>query len=316
MKRAPLLFAAAMLAGLSVFAASSKERAAAAGKARELMAAKRYEEAASSWDEALSPEASDRELREGLPLQGRCFEALENYQKALTAYQRALQFDEKDVDRVLDLARVYVRVDLDREAIALYKRVLVLDKNRHDASLALARLYLATGQWDEARREDQQYVDWEPRDATGQRLMAQIDEGSGDLLSAGRRWDVLVSRDPTPKGYYDLGRLWVRAGRWEEADAAFSKAEDLGFRTESLFLYRGVIRWLEGDAAQAQVLWRKALERRPDMGAAHFFLAMTEKEAGHAQAAKAEAAKAAAGAQSDMLKALVKNLTEDGAVKR
>jgi tetratricopeptide (TPR) repeat protein len=302
------LSAAVALVFLGAAVSGAADRQQAAAMARNLMKLQRHEEAAAAWETALAPGASNKELKEGLPLAGRCYEETKNYQKAITAYQRALQFDEKDVDRVLDLARVYVLTDLDREALSLYRHVLVLDKDRHDAVLALARLYLKTGQWEEARRAGAQYVGWEPRDPAGQRLMAQIEEGSGDLAAAGRRWDVIASQDPTPKGYFDLGRLWVRAGRWEQADAAFAKAEDLGFRTGALYLYRGVIRWLQNDPGQARALWKKALERYPGMGAAHFFLALAEREGGRVDASKAEAAKASAGAQGDVLKALVKDI--------
>ncbi len=297
---------ALLASSVSSFAVlSKKERAAGADEARALMASKRYEEAAKRWEDVLSYGASNKLLRRGLPQMGRCYEETQNYQKALTAYQNALRFDEDDVDRLLDLARVYVRVDLDREAIELYKRVLKLDKDRHDARLALARLFLKTGQWDDARREGELYAQWEPRDFTVARLLAEVDEAGGKLPSAAGRREGILSKDPSPDGYYDLGRLWVRAGNWDSAEAAFGRAEDLGMRTGSLYLYRGVIRWLKGDAPGARVLWGKALDRYPGMGAAHFFLAVAALESGDRKQAVSQAAQAATGAQSDFLKELL-----------
>ena len=75
-------------------------------------------------------------------------------------------------------------------------------------------------------------MDWDcPGDPAASGSWPRSRKPLGDLSAAGRRrWEVISSREPTPKGYFDLGRLWVRAGQWDQADAAFNKAEDLGFR--------------------------------------------------------------------------------------
>jgi tetratricopeptide (TPR) repeat protein len=290
-------------------APTKKDRADAALQARAFMEQKRFEDAASAWEKSLPSGAPKGELASGLPLAGRCYEALGNYQKAITAYQRALQLDEKNADRLLDLARVYVYTDLNREAIELYKSVLKKTKNRPDVTLALAQLYMKTGQIADALVEAQSYARWEPRDPAGQRLLAELDEARGDLPAAAQRRETLAAQDPSPAVYFDLGRLWARAGQWEMADAAFAKAEDLGMRTGTVYVNRGVVAWLKGDAAQARVFWNKALDRHPGLGTAHFFLALLEKEAGRNDLAREQARKARAGAQSEWLKDLTAILT-------
>ncbi|PWT80242.1 MAG: hypothetical protein C5B57_12530 [Blastocatellia bacterium] len=47
--------------------------------------------------------------------------------EALTAYERCLQFDPSDPDRLIDLAIAYERSERVREAIALYRRAAALD---------------------------------------------------------------------------------------------------------------------------------------------------------------------------------------------
>lgn len=306
---------ALLAAGSRAEGPARKDRLEAAAQARSLMAGKRFDEAAAKWETALAPGAANKDLKQGLPSLGRCYEEAGNFQKALTAYQRALQFDEKEVPRLLDLARVYTRVDLDQEAISLYQHVLKLDPDRRDASLILARLYLKTGRHEDARREGGRYVQWEPRDPAGQRLMAEVEEASGDLRSAARRREVLAAQAPSPQAYFDLGKLWVRAGDWDLAETSFIKAEDLGMRTGTLYLHRGVVKWLRKDAAGAEVLWRRALERHPGMGAAHFFLAVLDKERGGRGLAD-KARQASAGAQGPLLKTLVKSLEAGSGPKK
>jgi tetratricopeptide (TPR) repeat protein len=294
---------AALLLFLAAFAAPAGAEDGAA-RARALAASGRPAEAAEQWEKTLGPGASDKALREGLTPLGRAHEAAGNYQKALTAYQRALQLDEKNPDRYLDLARVYARVDLDEEAISLYRHVRKLAPGRRDVAFVLARLYLKAGRLDDARREAAQHVAWEPRDPAGQELLADLDEAEGDLKAAAARRQGLTARAPSPEAYFDLGRLWMRAGDWLQADAAFEQAENLGLRTGVLYLHRGVAAWLRKDPAAAESLWKKALERHPGLGAAHFFLGRLALEKGDAAGAARRMRLAREGAQGDFLKDL------------
>jgi hypothetical protein len=63
-------------------------------------------------------------------------------------------------------------------------------------------------------------------------------------------------------------------------------------------------------------LWKKALERSPGMGAAHFFLALAEKDAGRPASVRSEAALAQAGAQTELLKSLAGDLLKEPPKKR
>lgn len=298
----------ALLLFFAPLAAAAPDRSAAPAKAGEYMTTGRYAEAAAVWERFLGPSAAKAELKEYLPFLGRCYEETANFQKALTAYQRALQLDEKNPARVLDLARVYTRVDLDREAIELYKHARRLSPGQRDVTLALARLYLKTGQHADARREGEQYVQWEPRDPAGQTLLADLDEAAGQLASAARRRETLVAQNPSPEGFFNVGRLWIRAGQWDMADNAFQQAENLGVRTGALYLHRGVVAWIRGDAASASAFWKKALDRHPGLGAAHFFLAILEEEKGRGAEAGREARLASDGAMGKFLKELAGDL--------
>lgn len=293
----PLLLAPAL-------AAAAPDKSAVAARAGEYMTTGRYAEAAAAWEKFLAPGAAKADLKEYLPSLGRCYEETGNFQKALTAYQRALQLDEKNPARVLDLARVYTRVDLDEEALSLYQHARKLSPGQRDVTLALARLYLKTGRHADARREGEQYAQWEPRDQAGQALLADLDEADGDLASAARRREALVSQNPSPEGYFAVGRLWVRAGQWALADNSFQQAENLGFRTGALYLHRGVTAWIRGDAAGASAFWKKALERHPGLGAAHFFLALLEEGKGRGPDVARQARLALDGAQGALLKDL------------
>jgi len=111
---------------------SRRERIRYAAKAEDLYDRQKYEEAMPWLEKALSPGVARRDAKHWWPLLGRCHEVSRNFQKALTAYQKAHQLQRKNVDRKLDLARVYARVDLNDQAIEFYTEILDRDPQRRD----------------------------------------------------------------------------------------------------------------------------------------------------------------------------------------
>ena len=90
---------------------SRRERFSSASHAQALFQEGKYAEAASFLEKAVAPGAQKRDLIYWLPVLGRCYEAVQNYDKAIAAYQQAYQLQPKNRERMLDLARLYGRVD-------------------------------------------------------------------------------------------------------------------------------------------------------------------------------------------------------------
>jgi tetratricopeptide (TPR) repeat protein len=280
---AGLLAAAVVFAGVRPGSAddlSRRKRHRMAAEARELMDKGRFAEAAPLLETAAAG-AREKDLARWLPLLGRSHEKSGHFSKALTAYQDAYRLRPKSVDRMLDLARVYVRVDLYDSAIELYRRVLEREKRR-DVVLILAGLYHKTGKLDAAETEATRYLSWEPQDLTAHRLLAEIEEDQGDLAAAAHRWEGVLSRDPSAAGYFHLGRLWSRQNQYELAERAFRKAEGLGMVSPLLVLQRGLLAWLQGDPDAAGTSWEKA---GGDNYLAPFFLALRDAEKGRTASA-------------------------------
>ena len=259
---------------------SRRERLSWAGDAQASFDRKDFAAAAAALEKAASPGAARADLAKWLPALGRCYENLKNYQKALAVYQRALAVRPKDAERMLDLARVYALVDLDAQAIELYKKALDRAKQRKDIVLSLAELHAKTGQWKDARREAERYVQWEPRDAAAQRLLARIEEADGDIAAAARRRQSVLAQHPSAEGFFEVGRLWTRLGEYDLADAAYKRAEELGLSAAGFHLERGVSAWRRGDDREAERFWKKALEKDAGLAPARFLLAVLDGRSG------------------------------------
>ena len=185
---------------------------------------------------------------------GRTYEAEENFQNALAAYQEAFDIDSKNVDRLGDFARLYDAVEIDDQAIRFYADAHARDRARRDVSFALARLYTQAGRLAEARVLAEDAVQREPRDYAGQILLAEIEESQGELNSAARRRETVLSLHPTEEGYMVLGGLWAKQGAFEQAEVAFVRALGAGgVGVDSLF-ERAVLAWRQGQTGKAAQL--------------------------------------------------------------
>ncbi|MBP9127383.1 MAG: tetratricopeptide repeat protein [Elusimicrobia bacterium] len=212
---------------------------------------------------ALAGGPSRAESRRWRPLVGRTFEAEGNYQKALTVYQEAFDGDPKNVDRWIDLARLYDAVEIDDQAVRFYAEANKKDTTRRDVALALAALYAQSGRLAEAKTLAVQAVRTEPRDYSAQELLADIEERSGDLAGAARRRETAVSLRSSAEGYMKLGRLWARQDVFDMADAAFVRAGQAGDSGPEPSFERAVLAWRQGQIDRARDLLADAEKRAP-----------------------------------------------------
>jgi tetratricopeptide (TPR) repeat protein len=284
---------------------SRKERHRWGMLAQEAQQAKNYSSALEFYEKATQPGAADKDLLRWWPQMGRCYEALENYQKALTAYQSVSDRRPKNVDAMLDLARVYAWVDLNDQAIGLYKKVLSRDKHRADVVFALGALYFKAGQLDSARAEIEKYLNREPRDLGAQKLMAQILESLGEIEPAAHLWETVLAIEPSGPGFFHMGQLWSRANESDLAARAFEKAEKLNFDSSAFNVERGLLAWRQSLPEQAAQFWRKALDEQNDLSTAQFLLALNDYQKGNKSSALEQMGILASGPAG-----LVKDLSE------
>lgn len=266
---------------------SHRERESLAREAETAFQAGRYEDARQKWSAALADGASRAEKRLWIPALGRAYEAEGNFQKALASFQEAYDAAPTEVDRMVDLARLYDAVEMDDQAIRFYAEAHQRNRDRRDVSLALARLHKQGGRLAEARGLADAAVRAEPRDFSAQELLAEIEEAQGNLGDASRRRESIVSQRPTAEGYMKLGYLWARQDAFEQADIAFSRAEQVGIAGPEAHFEQAVLAWRQGDRPRAALFIEQTEKMSPGYFPAGFLGGLLALEAGDTSRAEA-----------------------------
>lgn len=264
---------------LSAAALSRHAREKLAQEAESFYKEGNYGAAREKWSAALRGGATRAETRRWRPELGRTYEAEGNYQKALAAYQEAFDIDANNVDRLVDLARLYDAVEIDDQAIRFYADAHERNRSRRDVSLALARLYKEAGRLVEARVLAESAVHAEPRDYSAQKLMAEIEEAQGALADAAKRRETVLAQHPTGAGYMTLGRLWAKQGAFEQADVAFVRAVGEGVGGAEPIFERAVLAWRQGDPARARRFLDELTGLDPDFFPAGFLKIVLDVDA-------------------------------------
>ena len=171
------------------------------------------------------PDPKDRigvyeEFKQGLSLRlaGRRAEAVEQLRKVVRANP-----DMRDAWEMLGVT--LVEMDRRREGMEALDRTIALDPTRAEPHLALAKLYALDGRRELAQRHAEVAVSREPGKAYEILAQLLLDEGRHDRAADAARRSL--EADPQRvMSHFVLGVLAQRAGRYEEALAAFRKAEE------------------------------------------------------------------------------------------
>jgi hypothetical protein len=151
---------------------------------------------------------------------------------------------------------------------------------------------------------------WDPARATERvmlrNLLALSALRANDFASALAQYklsDTIPGAEPAARGTVALNRAFIAVAQRRPADAVAQYKEGVRQSTDvtlpgyagDVALLGGLVAWSAGDAAQAEVLFRRALEAQPHSEAAHTYLAQLLRAKGDTVGADAETAAAADG---------------------
>jgi len=216
--------------------------------------------------------------------QGKNAEAVLQFKKVLAENPRML-----DAWEMLGLT--LVRIEREQESIAAFTKVLEIDPLRADTNMALAKLYALRGKVDLATQHAEIASGKEP--GKGYEILAQImmDRNRPEQAASFARKSVAAD-DQRMMSHFILGVVAQRAGRYEDALAAFRKAEAAKNRQK-----HSVIRNLHssmgdclarlGREAEAEREFRAEIEAIPRSREARLGLAMLYRSQGRDAEARA-----------------------------
>lgn len=151
-------------------------------------------------------------------------------EKAAAEYEKVLDFYQKDVFTLKQLAEVYRRLDKEEDAEVYYLKIIEIAPHDAEVRLALGDLYDKIDRLAEAETEY-------------------------------KRATEIAANDP--RGFLALGRLYRRAGRLVEAEALYEKAAE--FLPKNVQLYLALASLMEemGETQKAVDAYRRALVADP-----------------------------------------------------
>jgi tetratricopeptide (TPR) repeat protein len=220
-------------------------------------------------------------------------------EEAINAERTALKLDERNTAAHYQLGRFLLRLgdekDL-KEAITELRRALELDPRQYDVRFELIAAYREIGNLAEAAAQLDVLQDSRPTDARVFYVTALLDTDRKDLEGAIRNFKEAITRDPNMYGaWQDLGLVYGRAARWDEAAATFAELAKKQPKSVEAAYFHALSLYNNGKVSEAEAEVRRAL--RLDAGAveAHTLLGIILASRGNANSEAADALSQAIG---------------------
>jgi tetratricopeptide (TPR) repeat protein len=171
------------------------------------------------------------------------------------------------------------------DAEAVFERIIELVPDHVPARKALLHLYSD----DAERAQHEQAIAATQQDADAPDQLAQEAAtllATGDAAGALPLLERVTAELPDSEvAWFNLGLAALQLERWEAAEAAFARATELNPRRGESRLHRGAALQRLGRCREALGELELALELRPDLAQAHYYLYACHKELGNGRAA-------------------------------
>ena len=173
------------------------------------------------------------------------------------------------------LGLFYLAHDQSAKAIPFLDRARELDNNGYAASRNLAMAWIKNGQFDSARglltalagragnTEDKPEF---------HRLLARANEGLGRFTVASQEYAIAAKNDASEESLFGIGYELILAGQPAAAGSAFQAGISQHPRSITLLIGGGTVEFLQGHAADAILLFLRAIDVDPANPRAYAFL--------------------------------------------
>lgn len=199
----------------------------------------------------------------------------ENVDTAIELLDRALQEDRSYADAWASLGESYwLKWEFARErswidlAQAHVQEALRLSPKLSAGHRILGTVLLGTGRYTEAEKSLKRALELDPKDDDAYRTLGEAYERMGRMDLAESTYRMAIEMKPSYWGGYDrLGMFFFQHGRFEDAASAYQQVVALTPDNHRGYLALGAAMWLLEDETEAERLFRRSLEVKPNSGA-------------------------------------------------
>ncbi len=196
--------------------------------------------------------------------------------EAIQAEREALKLDEKNYTANYQLGRFLLRTgdkNLLKEATEKLKRALELDARQYEVRFELIAAFRELGDTASAIGQLDILQDAKPSDARVNYVSALIFVDRNDLKAAESGFREAVQKDPNLYGaWQDLGLLYVKQNRWNEAVEAFSELARKQQNSVETAYFLALSQFNAKKTAEAETEVRRALRLDAGSAEAHTLL--------------------------------------------
>lgn len=162
------------------------------------------------------------------------------------------------------LGRIHLRDGELGRARREFQAALELDPGNADALLNLAGVHAAEGRTAQAERSIRRALQVNPNSVPALAQLAELRRDQGDLEGASALFRQALEIDRQPYVYLGLGDVLQRAGRFDEAIAAFAAALELDPDSATAHYDLGVTYDRLGRGEEAVAAYERSLELQPE----------------------------------------------------
>ncbi|HUU45401.1 MAG TPA: tetratricopeptide repeat protein, partial [Acidobacteriota bacterium] len=144
-----------------------------------------------------------------------------DYEAAAEAFERALRYDPASYEIRLSLAESYFRLRQFTRAIAVAKAIVPKDAEVYDL---LGRTYGYLGQNEDARTAYLDLLQYDSTDTQAYWFLSRLAMRRGNLEEATNHLSHLARYRPASRIYNELGDLYIRMGRPDDAIATYRRS--------------------------------------------------------------------------------------------
>lgn len=148
---------------------------------------------------------------------GYCHERMRNYDKAIDFYQKSELLDTTSAWTVKRLATCYRLLGQREMALSFYQQLAQLKPDDLGTSMLLGQSLLENGKYAEAIKEFYKVEFLDEKSTKAWRPLAWTLFLNGDFEGAERYYNKILSDDPTPNDYLNMGHVALATGNMRDA---------------------------------------------------------------------------------------------------
>jgi len=204
---------------------------------------------------------------------GKTSEALLQEDKAIIAFQHAIQLGPKYLDPYIALSRLHLRNDRGKKAREILERIKTFAKDSPEADNSFGEVEAREKRYDRAESFFRKSLATNPDFVDARLNLANVLRDTGRYEAAEQEYTEVFKREPRlGKAHYEYALSFQKQAKYPEAVQEYKTAGEMGFRNAVSLGALGSAHYMANDLANAEKVLLAAVEEDSRNTTVHYFL--------------------------------------------